>query len=492
MHKKIKADANRIDILPNNNGMRTSTKILLILSAIMVIPNIFLMRYLFAAIEPTAEGFVLSFTPLAWGALASMIVFLVLLIVLFVRFLRTQRLTNVIFFSVLPLTLAYGAFMVYVTALKSMEGATADSVRATLNIQAQGQSYNQYLWAGLATIVYLLIVFLIILASCRPLRRVEKVAQTLGDGRMKFDDFRIGGGKQFKEIEYSLNKINYNYKEKENKLRQTNLEAQKFIPKEFFKFLGKSSVSELELGNQVKKHATLLFCDLKSARDISKALSLEENFNYINSYLKVVAPLIKRFDGFIDKYLGDGVLAVFSKPQNAIECGHAILKTIDMKNKAQKELPDIEARIAINTCDIIFGIIGDEERKSPTIVSDVVNLATKMGEINLYIGTKLLVAKQTLNELPQNYKFDYRYTGTLSVEGLPHISLFESLEYYSKSKKDKLKKVKNKFEESVRAYNERDYKEAKTGFEIVLKSLGEDGPSFVYFNKAAEKLKEEK
>ncbi len=479
-----------IVFIPQNICMKTSTKILLIATILLFVPNVFLTKYLLLAIVPTGKGFVLNFTPLAWTSLAFQIVWNILFMILFFRFLKTQRLSNVIFLSILPITVVYGAFMVYITAVKTMDGEVAASVRSTLKIATETKAYNNYLWAGLATLVYLVLLFVIVIFSCRPLSRVESAARKLGDGRMRYDDFKIGGGKQFKDIENSLNKINYNYKEKENKLRQTNLEAQKFIPKQFFKFLGKNSISELELGNQVKKNATTLFCDLKSATNISRSLSLEENFNYINSYLKVVAPLIRRYDGFIDKYLGDGVLSVFSKPQDAIECAHAILRAIDVKNKSQKELPAIDARLSINTGEIIFGIVGDEERKSPTIISDVVNLASKMEEINLYIGTKLLISKASLNELPQNYDFDYRYTGALSLDGGTQIPLFESLNYYSKTKREKLKKLKNKFEAGVRAYNEKNYKEAKEIFSYVLHYVADDKPSFVYFNKATEKLKE--
>ena len=265
----------------------------------------------------------------------------------------------------------------------------------------------------------------------------------------------------------------------------TNLETQKFVPKQFLKFLGKNSITELELGNQVQKTATTLFCDLKT--NVSRTLSLEENFNYINSYLKTVAPLVKRYDGFIDKYLGDGVLAVFSKAQNAIECSHAIIKAIQVKNKGQKELPKIDARISITTGDLIFGIVGDEERKSPTIVSDVINLSSKMQEINDYIGTKILISKSTLDSLPQNFDFDYRYTGCLSFDDL-QISLFESLDYYPKNKREKLKKLKNKFENGVRYYNEGKFNEAKGCFEVVLHYVADDNPSYVYFNKSNEKL----
>lgn len=470
--------------------MRTSTKILIVITFVLLVPNIFLSKYLLEAIVPTGDGFVFNFTPLAWVSLAFQILFNVFFTILFIRFLKTQRLSNMIFFSIFPMTLVYGVFMVYITAVKNMTGLTAESVRATLKIATQDNAYNNYLWAGVATLVYLALVFVIVLFSCRPLSKVENVTQKLGDGRMKYDDFKIGGGKQFKEIEHSLNKINYNFKEKENKIRQTNLETQKFIPKQFFKFLGKSSIEELELGNQVKKNATTLFCDLKSATNISRSLSLEENFNYINSYLKVVAPLIKRYGGFVDKYLGDGILAVFSKPQDAIECAHAIFRAIDVKNKSQKELPAIDARISINTGEIIFGIVGDEDRKSPTIISDVVNLASKMEEINMYIGTKLLISKPSLNELPQNFEFDYRYTGALSLDDGGCLPLFESLNYYPKNKKEKLKKLKNKFENGVRAYNEKKYEEAKETFSYILHYVPDDKPSFVYFNKASEKLKD--
>ncbi len=470
--------------------MKTSTKILIVLTIVLLIPNLFLTKYLLAAIVPTGEGFVFNFTTLAWVGLAFQILFNVAFSILFFRFLKTQRLSNVIFFSVFPLTLVYGVFMVYTTAVKDMGGTMAESVRATLNIATQDNAYNNYLWAGIATIVYLVALFIVILFACRPLAKVEKITSKLGDGRMKYDDFKVGGGKQFKEIENSLNKINYIYKEKENKIRQTNLENQKSLPKQFFKFLGKSSIEELELGNQVKKNATTLFCDLKSAKNDSKTLSLEENFNYINSYLKVVVPLIKRYEGFVDKYLGDGVLAVFSKPQDAIECSHAILRAIDVKNKSQKELPAIDARIAVNSGEIVFGIVGDEQQKMPTIISDELNLASKMQEINFYIGTKILISKYVLNELPQKFEFDYRYTGVLSLENGVKLPLFESLNCYPKNKKEKLKKLKNKFEEGVRAYNQKKYREAKELFEFVLHYASDDKPAFVYFNKASEKLKE--
>ena len=447
------------------------------------------MQYLLKAIIPTGDGFVFEFDALAWTALAFLIAYAVMFMVLFFRILKGLKLGNMIFFSILPLSLAYGGLLVYLTAVKSMEGATAESVRAMMNIPSTADGYNDYLWAILVTIVYLVLVFAIVVFACRPLSKVEKITGKLGDGRMKTDDFKVGGGKQFREIENSLNKINFNYKQKDNRIKQTNLQNPRSQSRQFYKFFGKNSIEELELGNQVKKTATVLLCDLKSKND-TKSLSLEENFNYINSYLKVVCPLIKRFDGFVDKYFGDGIVSVFASSRDAIECSHAILRAIEVKNKSQKEKPAIDAKLCVNTDDVVFAIVGDDEQKLPTIVSNAVEIAQKINEINVYIGAKLLISKSSLNNLPHNYEFEYRYTGDLSLENGGQMALYESLCYYPKSKREKLKKLKNKFEEGVRAYNQKEYARAKEVFEFVLHYVSDDLPAYLYFNKASEKLAE--
>ena len=464
--------------------MKTSTKVLIILTVVLFIPNIFLIRYLSSAIIATSDGFILNFSVLSYVALGFLIAFLVTFIVLYIVFLKSLSLSNQLFFSIVPLSVIYGLFAVYISQVETFDDLTAQSVRATLNIES-GNNYNSLLWVLVATLLYLVLLFVMIIFACRPLKNVEKITKKLGDGRVKYDDFKVGGNKQFQEIEHSLNKINYIYKEKDNKIRVANLEAQKYLPKQILKFLGKNNIKELEIGNQIQKKATVLFCDLKNQS--SKSLTLEENFNYINSYFKIVAPLIKRFDGFIDKYLGEGILAVFASPENAVECSHAILKALDSKNKNHKS--NFESRICLYTGVFVFGIVGDEERKTPTIMTDILSLMSKMQEINDYIGTRFLISKESLDDLQQKFDFNFRYTGCLSLEK-EKLQLFESLDYYQKTKKEKLLRLKNKFENGVRFYNEGKYKEAKECFELVLHYVKDDRPSYVYFNKANEKLTE--
>jgi len=463
--------------------MKTSTKILIVLTIALLVANIFLTPYLLRAIVPTETGFQFAFGPLAWVALVFQILFNLFFIILFFKFLRTQKLRNAIFFSVFPLTLLYASLLVYLTDVKNLDGVTAESVRASLNISATANSYNNYLWAGLLTIVYLLLFFFILYVSCRPLNKVEKVTNKLSDGRLKDDNVKIGGGKQFREIENSLNKINFNYKEKDNKLKKANVSTKN--SQDIERLLGKNLFDDVRNGHTVNKKATLLYCNLKY-KDL-KTLTLEENFNYINSYIKIVSPLVKRYNGFVDTFFGDGILAVFEKSRDCIECAHTIIRAVEVKNKNQKHT--IEPKVSIATIDLSFGVVEQEDKKVVGIISDKLTVLSKIDEINSYINTKMLFSKDTLNDLPQKFEFDYRYTGNLSLENDDNIALYESLEVYRKSIRDKLKKLRKAFESGVRAYNVKDYEFAKENFETVLRSYPDDKASYVYFNKCVEKMK---
>jgi len=471
--------------MPQNSNMKTATKVLLVLFVITSIPAIFLGRYLFSAIIPVENGFEFSFDTYAYIALAFVVVSSVLGGVLYFKFISSLKLSKAIFFSIFPLTVLYGFGLYSLASVNLFDGSVASVVKQTLNI-SEGNNYNSILWAVLLTIAYLGFVFLSIVIVCRPMQKVEKIAVRLGDGRVKEGNFNIGGIKQFQGIETALEKINYNYREKEQLVKKTDIEAQKFIPKEFLKFLGKNSITELELGNKVQKRATTLFCDFVSVGGDS--LSLKDNFNYVNSYMSLISPIVRKFGGFIDKYLGNGLLAVFGKAEMAIDCGNAICREVQRKNSSQTKFPNLDIKISINTGDIMFGIVGEEERKSPTIVSEVVNLASKMQEINSYLGTTILFSKQTLNELPTRFSFDYRYVGSLTIESGASMAMFEDLSNYDRVKREKLLKIKTFFENGVRAYNDKDFEEARDFFEECLRFVPNDRASFVYYNKSSEKL----
>lgn len=464
--------------------MKKSTKVWLIVFIISFVGSLLLFSSVSRGIV-IGESIYLKFDAMGYVGLVFMAISTVSGSVLYFKFIKSQNFTRMLFFLTVPLTLTFAVAIYLVSDINSFNGTQIDTLRQVLNVTPSNNI--NYVWAILLTIVYLILLFLTFSYACKPIKKIEKAVSRLSDGEIK-DEIQIGGNKQFEGIEHGLNKINDVYKEKENLIKKTNLEYEKYVPKQFLKFLGKNSILELELGNQVQKEVTTMFCDIRNSTATSSTLSLEDNFNYINSYLKVVSPLVRKHGGFVDKYLGDGILAVFMKAENAMECAVQIVKAIEQKNKSSVATPSMDVGISLNTGEVVFGVVGEEERKSPTIISDTVNLASKMENINKFFHTKIIFSKRTLNSLRNEYPLSYRFIGTLTLEDKDYLSMFECLDSYDKKTREKLESVKVTFEQGVRYYNLGKYHNAKENFQLVLKRAREDKVAYMYYNKCEQKI----
>ncbi len=111
-------------------------------------------------------------------------------------------------------------------------------------------------------------------------------------------------------------------------LAKVNTAYSRFVPNEFIRLLGHESILDVKLGDHVKKEMAILFSDIRSFTTLSEQMSPEENFAFINSYLKMVVPAIRNHNGFIDKYIGDAVMAVFHQ-----QAEDALLAAIEMQKQ---------------------------------------------------------------------------------------------------------------------------------------------------------------
>lgn len=464
--------------------MRTSTKVFMALFFITLVGVILTSSFFFSSISITSQGLKIN---LGYMTIVSLVIGILNGIfgtILYIRFLKNQKFSALLFFSVVPLTVTFATIAYFLATIHNYENETITIVKQVLQINQT--NINNFLWIIVLTLVYLVIVFIMFKVITKPIKKLEQAIERLSDGNVG-DKIVIGGGRQFKNIEHALNKINDNYKRKESIIKQTNSEYEKYIPKQFVKFLGKNSVLDLVVGTQVKKEVTTLFCDIRNSTEVSTTLSLEENFNYINSYLNIVAPIIRKFNGFIDKYMGDGIMAVFTRSRQAYDCAHAIIKAVNEKNVQNVSMPNLDVGVSINTGDVLFGVVGDDNRKSVTVISDAVNFTAKIGEINKVFGSLITFSKSTLNDMSSAVKINYRYIGNLQVNDKEYISVFESLDAYPKQKREKLLKHKVEFEQGVRAYVNGKFAQASKIFEDVFKAEKDDKVCYVFYNKAVSK-----
>ncbi len=205
-------------------------------------------------------------------------------------------------------------------------------------------------------------------------------------------------------------------------LKDTNLSIGRFVPQAFLTIVGKPSIVEVELGDNKRKNMTILFSDIRNFTTLSEAMTPDENFAFINAYLERMGPVIRDHNGFIDKYIGDAIMALFESADDALKAGIAMLETLDAFNAERRAAgqPPIAIGIGINTGTLMMGTIGEKHRMDGTVISDAVNLASRVEGLTKSYGVKLLVSQYTVESLADPKAYDIRPIDVVVVKGRTH------------------------------------------------------------------------
>ena len=171
----------------------------------------------------------------------------------------------------------------------------------------------------------------------------------------------------------------------------------KFVPSQFIKSVGRESITDVTLGDHVEKEVTVLFSDIRAYTQLAEAMTPQQNFKFVNSYVGKMGPLIQNNNGFVNQYLGDGIMALF--PNSAKD---ALQAAIDMQKGIQqyniKRIEDgkkaIAAGIGLHTGSLVMGIIGDINRNDTAIIADTVNTASRMEGVTNITALILLSVKK--------------------------------------------------------------------------------------------------
>ena len=205
-------------------------------------------------------------------------------------------------------------------------------------------------------------------------------------------------------------------------LKDTNISIERFVPQAFLAIVGKPSIVEVELGDNKRKTMTILFSDIRNFTTLSEAMTPDENFAFINAYLERMGPVIRDHNGFIDKYIGDAIMALFESADDALKAGLAMLETLEAFNadrRAAGQAP-IGIGIGINTGILMMGTIGEKHRMDGTVISDAVNLASRIESLTKTYHVGLLVSQYTVESLVDPKAYDIRPIDVVVVKGKTH------------------------------------------------------------------------
>jgi adenylate cyclase len=279
----------------------------------------------------------------------------------------------------------------------------------------------------------------------------------------------------------------------------------RFIKGAFSKHVSPELVDEiaenpalLRLGGQ-KRHLSLLFSDLAGFTTLAENMDPEELLSLLNQYLDDMTKIVLAEGGFLDKYIGDAIMAFWNAPRDVPDHADRAMRTAVVMQRHMRELnrrwreanpahEDLKVRIGVHTGEVIVGNVGGEQRFEYSAIGDPVNLAARLEPANKSYDTLNMVSQITL-EAGEPGKYRVRELDYIAVKGKAEpVTVYELLELTGVDLPQELEEAIRLFEDGMAAYKRHDWQTAKDRFEAALEAHPTDGPSRVYAERCAEHL----
>ncbi len=252
--------------------------------------------------------------------------------------------------------------------------------------------------------------------------------------------------------------------------------------------------SKLKLGGD-KKNLSVLFSDIRGFTTVSERLTPEELVHLLNEYLTAMTDIVFKYDGLLDKYMGDAIMAVFGAPLDQPDhpkraCMTAIRMMEELKKLQKKwsdeERPVLDIGIGVNSGDMVVGNMGSEMRFDYTVMGDSVNLGSRLEGINKEYGTNIVISEFTYESVKDT--LFCRELDSVRVKGktLP-VKIYELLGERKDS--EKLSGFVSAFEEGLVHYRQYQWDEAMSCFKKAIEIRDGDPPSELYI-KRCDRLKQ--
>lgn len=271
-------------------------------------------------------------------------------------------------------------------------------------------------------------------------------------------------------------------------LSALNLAYSRFVPREFLNLLARDSIVDVELGDRVKKTMAVLFADIRGFTGLSEAMTPEDNLGFINAYLRRMEQAIVDSNGFIDKYIGDAIMALFdNSADNAIEAAIAMLDQLAAYNRLRQDMgrDAIRIGIGIDMGPLMLGTVGGTHHMDTTAIGDAVNLASRLEELTKQYGVAILVSHRILGQIENPGRYFMRFIDRLSVRGRKQpVAVYEVLNADPPDVRQLKLATSSRFEEGVMMFHRRQYRPAAARFEECLSANPYDRAAQIYLERS--------
>ncbi|MEM8887423.1 MAG: adenylate/guanylate cyclase domain-containing protein [Bacteroidota bacterium] len=281
-----------------------------------------------------------------------------------------------------------------------------------------------------------------------------------------------------KDKEAAERQLLINEQEKAEQLEKINTASAKFVPSTFLNFLGKENILDARLGEYVEKPVSVLFLDIRDYTSLSEKMTPKENFRFVQSFHKRMGPVISRYEGFVNQYLGDGIMAIFPEhAEGTLQAAIEMRRILDEYNEERisKEKTPIRIGIGIHRGPLIMGIIGDNERMDAATISDTVNAAARVEGLTKHFGTSILLSEACVSKLEYPEGFGLRYLGEVQVKGKQKaMKIYECFDADEANVRRLKRESLEDFGKGIQLYVERNFAEASQLFQAISEKNPQD------------------
>ncbi|HEY9738727.1 MAG TPA: adenylate/guanylate cyclase domain-containing protein [Trichocoleus sp.] len=270
------------------------------------------------------------------------------------------------------------------------------------------------------------------------------------------------------------------------------LEAQKnafarFFPPEYLKFLDKQSVTDIDLGDHVSKEMAVMFSDIRMFTSLAEKMEPDQTFDFINAYLQGMSPEIRAHNGFVVKFMGDGVMAIFpDRVEDALDAGIAQFERVREFNQARQQQGEspIDVGIGLHFGHLMLGMVGEHNRIQGDALSDTVNLAARLEGLTKLFGVSLMVSEQVLTKVTDPHRYQVRFLARAIVKGrTAPIAIYEVLDAAPEAARYLKLQTLSDFELALKEYSSGNLSAAKEGLEQVLAVNPRDATAKLYLER---------